>query len=82
MKSRKGQFTIPNLVGVVLMLFIFAVTFEAQKTILIKAASTTDPLLTAVLYTIPAIELLVIFGSPFMLAQKKYEKDQRRGRRI
>jgi len=61
------------------MLFIFAVTFEAQKTIIIKAASQTQPLLTAVLYSIPVIELIVIFGSPFMLAQKKYERD--RGRR-
>jgi len=81
MNSRKGQFTIPNLVGVVLMLFIFAVTFEAQKSILLNAASKSDPLLTAVLYTIPVLELLVIFGSPFMLAQKKYERDRRRGRR-
>lgn len=81
MKSRKGQFTIPNLVGVVVLLFMFAVSFEAQKTILVNAASKSGPLLTAVLYSIPVVELLVIFGSPFMLAQKKYERDRARGRK-
>jgi uncharacterized membrane protein len=80
MKARKGQFTIPNMVGVAVLLFLFAVTFSIQKTIILSAAEGSGLMLTAVLYTIPVIELLVIFSAPFMLAQKKFEKDQARRR--
>lgn len=81
--ERKGQFTIPNLVGVAVLFFLFSFTFEAQKSILMNAAASSGPLLTAVLYSIPVVELLVIFSSPFMLAQKKFEREQmqRRERR-
>jgi len=78
--KRKGQFTIPNLVGVALLLFIFAVTYELQSTVLVQAAQGNGPLISAVLYTIPVMELFVILAAPFMLAQKKFERDQARRR--
>ena len=69
------------MVGVVVMLFLFATTFSAQKSIIINAASMSGPLLTAVLYSIPAVELIMILGAPFMLEQKKYEREAAKRRR-
>jgi len=74
----KGQLTIPNLAGVVMLTFIFAILFDPIKTILIGATSNANPLTAAVIYTIPAIVLLGILASPFMLSQKKFEREQKR----
>lgn len=78
----KGQFTIANLVAVAVLLFIFAHTFEVQKEVLLNAAQGSGLLLTAVLYSIPAVELLVILGTPFMLAELKAEKRRQQKRML
>jgi hypothetical protein len=77
----KGQFTIANLVAVAVLLFIFAHTFKIQKQVLLEAAQGSGLMLTAVLYSIPAVELLVILGTPFMLAELKAEKERENMRR-
>ena len=74
----KGQLTIPNLAGVIMLLFVFSILFNPIKSILIGAASGANPLTAAVVYSIPAIILIGILASPFMLAQKKFEREQRK----
>jgi len=77
---RKGQFTIPNLVGVVVLLFIFAHLFPVLKPVLVQAAEGSGTLTKAVLFTLPAVILISILGSPFMLSELKFEREARRRR--
>jgi len=68
---RKGQFTIPNLVGVAVLLFIFSVLSEPIISILSSASASSNPMLSAVLQSFPAVFILMIILAPVVLAEKK-----------
>ena len=88
MKQRKGQFTIPNLVGVAVLFFIFSVVGEAwlipvlQQTTnqLLSTGGTGETLAAAVLVSLPAVILVGIFTSPFALAQKLFIRKRQQQR--
>jgi len=83
---RKGQFTIPNLVGVAVLLFLFSVLSEPIISILSGASSSSGPMLSAVLQSFPAFFILMILVAPVVLAEKRRLEesrkidDRRRGR--
>ena len=81
-KRRKGQFTVANLAGVAVLLFLFAYTSDLWLGIIQEAAEGSGILLSAVLYSIPAMIFMGIFGAPFMLAQKRFEKRKSQERRV
>jgi len=85
MKSRKGRFTVPNLITGVFLLFLFSVFFKPMSSAFpsISQASGVSGILTAtVLNTLPAVILLTILSSPFILAERRRIIDeQRRGGR-
>jgi len=73
-EARKGNFTVPNLISVVFLLFIFAVFFEPINFALSQMAGTgsnADILTQAVLYALPALMLLSIIAAPWILKEKK-----------
>lgn len=74
MKVRKGRFTVPNLVSTVFMLFIVSVFFEPMTSAFpsVGEASGISGVLTATLLnSLPAVILVVILSSPFILAERR-----------
>lgn len=74
MKKRKGRLTVPDILTVAFMLFIFSVFFEPMTTAfpsLSSASGTGSILAFTVLNSLPAMFLLVIVASPFILKEKK-----------
>jgi hypothetical protein len=72
--KRKGRFTVPNLITVAFLLFIFSVFFNPMTSAFpsISSAEGVGQVLSyTVLNTLPAIFLLVILASPFILKEKK-----------
>lgn len=74
LKNRKGRFTVPNLITVAFLLFIFSVFFKPMTTAfpsLSSANGVGQILAYTVLNSLPAMFLLVILASPFILKEKK-----------
>jgi len=74
LKSRKGRFTVPNLITVAFLLFMFSVFFEPMTLAFpdpSNAEGVGQILAYTVLNSIPAMLLLVILASPFILREKK-----------
>jgi len=77
---RKARFTIPDMIGTAVLLFIFAVIYPAIETAVIGIQG-SGPLSTAVGYTLPAMILVSILSTPFILAEVRREDRARRGAR-
>ena len=79
--KRTGQLTVPNLIAVTVLLFIFSVFSEPiMETIQIILEREGNPLTTAIMVTLPAIFLITIASLPFIKAEQKKIK-QRQTRR-
>lgn len=86
LKNRKGgNFTVPNLIAVVVLFFIFSVFSEPLFMAISKVSGTgsnANLLTKAVLYTLPAMLLLGILSAPFILkAKDKVKRKERRDRK-
>lgn len=68
------------MIGTAVLLFIFAVIYPAIETAVIGIQG-TGPLSTAVGYTLPAMILVSILSTPFILAEVRRENRQRTSRR-
>jgi len=74
LKSKKGRFTVPNLITVAFLLFIFSVFFEPMTMAFpdpSNANGVGQILAYTVLNSLPAMLMLVILASPFILKEKK-----------
>lgn len=83
--NRKGQFTIPNMVGVAFLFLVFAIIGRtAMFPILSETASNSGPMLSALLKSLPAVFLSIILFLPYILAQKRRvnSEEQARNRRM
>jgi len=80
----KGRFTVPNLIAVGVMLTIFTIFYEPMTLAfsgLVNPSTNAGILTNAVLYTMPAILLLGILASPFILREKRRILRNNGGRR-
>lgn len=86
MRTRQGQFTIPNMAGVAVLFFIFAVVGQAflfdvinsTAQQLLKSGGQGQTLTAVVLYGLPAAILISIFVSPFALSEVLFQRKRRR----
>lgn len=83
--GRKGQFTVANLLGVAVLLFIFMVMSGPILDALSRAFTGAGVMTQAVLVTLVPTILFVIIGSIWTMQQPEYEgrpRQQRQVRRV
>jgi len=74
--KRKGQLTLANISGMVILLFIFGVSWEAISQGLSTAFTGAQPFVQVAIVSIPLGLLIAFLTMPFTLAEKERERRQ------
>jgi hypothetical protein len=79
---RKGQITLANIGGMVILLFIFAVAWEPMMNGLADAFTGANPLVKIGIVSVPLGILIAFITMPFTLSAKEEERRMAQNPRI
>jgi len=67
----KGQFTLANMLGIAILLFLFGILAEPITSILSSAAQGSRPMLSTLLKGFPLVFIMILVILPFAKSEKK-----------